>query len=334
MDVDLEFHQYPTLFSPGSWPDFDRDVAVFNFWGNETSPKTKYTTQIGSAVAFFNRTDRARKVARAWAEAMAWEGNRQVPDDQVLDLLLTQGGWLKRASFGWLPTAYLRTMPSYYRGVVPVPAHQVVHSNRTRPRATILPTTTPPRPHAVQRASHHSLYTHLRTPTSVTLSQVIDHDHGSPPGLQKHSSLKPRYPPVASMELCDPQDPDSQGRNLTLPPAAAANEAAEISTGECPPRATGGCQHGEGGAPGAPGAPHGVGAAQAERPCAAVGAACCDAKEERRDAKYPANAGKPAKFCQGPSLLCDDGETCQASQWPRKQYVPWKASEQTTGNSP
>ena len=24
MDVDLEFHQYPTLFNPGSWPDFDR----------------------------------------------------------------------------------------------------------------------------------------------------------------------------------------------------------------------------------------------------------------------------------------------------------------------
>ena len=51
---------------------------------------------------------------------MAWEGNRQVPDDQVLDLLLTQGGWLQRASFGWLPTSYLRTMPSYYRGVEPV----------------------------------------------------------------------------------------------------------------------------------------------------------------------------------------------------------------------
>ena len=145
MDVDLEFHRFPELFSPGSWPDFDRDVAVFNFWGNETQRTTKYTTQIGSAVAFFNHTDRAKAVARAWAEAMAWEGNRQVPDDQVLDLLLTQGGWLKRASFGWLPTAYLRTMPSYYRGVVPVRAHQV-HSNRTRPRATILHTTTPPRP--------------------------------------------------------------------------------------------------------------------------------------------------------------------------------------------
>ena len=61
----------------------------------------------------------------------------------MLDVLLAQGGWLKRASFGWLPTSYLRTMPSYYRGVDP----------------------------------------------------VIDHDHGSPPGLQKHSDKKPRYYP-------------------------------------------------------------------------------------------------------------------------------------------
>ena len=34
LDTDLEFHKFPTLFMPGSWPDGDRDVAVFNFWGN------------------------------------------------------------------------------------------------------------------------------------------------------------------------------------------------------------------------------------------------------------------------------------------------------------
>ena len=63
----------------------------------------------------------------AWAEAMAWEGNRRAPDDQVLDTLLKEGGWLSRASFGWLPAAYLRTMPAYYRGVVPVIDHD--HGN-------------------------------------------------------------------------------------------------------------------------------------------------------------------------------------------------------------
>ena len=63
---------------------------------------------------------------------------------RVLDLLLSDGQWLKRASFGWLPVAYLRTMPAFYRGVDP----------------------------------------------------IIEHDHGSAPGLIKHSEAKPSYPPV------------------------------------------------------------------------------------------------------------------------------------------
>ena len=79
---------------------------------------------------------------------MAYEPNKRAPDDQVLDLLLVEGGWLKRASFGWLPAAYLRTVPAYYRGVDP----------------------------------------------------VIDHDHGNPPGLLKHSEAKPVLPPVADYE--------------------------------------------------------------------------------------------------------------------------------------
>merc|ERR1719389_533689 len=83
---------------------------------------------------------------------MAYEANARAPGDQVLDLLLAQGGWLKRASFGWLPTSYLRTMPAYYRGIVP----------------------------------------------------VIDHDHGSAPGLIKHSTAKPVLPPVERYDLADP----------------------------------------------------------------------------------------------------------------------------------
>ena len=34
--------------------------------------------------------------------------------------------------------------------------------------------------------------------------QVIDHDHGSAPGLLKHSETKPQLPPVDYMELADP----------------------------------------------------------------------------------------------------------------------------------
>ena len=45
----------------------------------------------------------------------------------MLDKLLNEGGWLARASFGWLPSSYMRTMPAYYRGVDPVIDHD--HGN-------------------------------------------------------------------------------------------------------------------------------------------------------------------------------------------------------------
>ena len=58
---------------------------------------------------------------------MAWRENERAPDDQVFDTILKAGGWLQRASYGWLPASYLRTMPSYYRGVIPVIDHD--HGN-------------------------------------------------------------------------------------------------------------------------------------------------------------------------------------------------------------
>ena len=166
LDTDLEFHNFPELFQRGSWPKYDRDVVLFNFWANETRPQTKNRPQVGSAVAYFNTTRRARKVLQAWAQAMAYGPNQRAPDDQVLDTLLKEGGWLNRASFGWLPSAYLRIMPSFYRGVVP----------------------------------------------------IIDHDHGSAPGLLKHSEDKPMLPPVVDYELSDPKSPAEKGRKLQLTP--------------------------------------------------------------------------------------------------------------------
>ena len=144
LDTDLEFHKFPTLFTPGSWPQGDRDVALFNYWGNETNITNRLTPHTGSGVAFFSQTYPSKKLLVAWAEAMAYKHNQKAPDDQVLDLLLTEGEWLKRVSFGWLPAAYMRNPPSYYRGV----------------------------------------------------DCVIDHDHGNPPGLLKHSEVKPVLPPV------------------------------------------------------------------------------------------------------------------------------------------
>ena len=95
-------------------------------------------------MAFFNHTHKSRNVLTAWAEAMAYETNVRAPDDQVLNEVIGSNDWVQRASYGWLPVAYLRTMPVFYRGVDP----------------------------------------------------VIDHDHGSPPGLIKHSPTKPILPPI------------------------------------------------------------------------------------------------------------------------------------------
>ena len=53
--------------------------------GNETDYKHASTPTTGSGVVFFNKTNRAKNMLRAWAEAMAWEGNSRAPDDQVLD---------------------------------------------------------------------------------------------------------------------------------------------------------------------------------------------------------------------------------------------------------
>ena len=43
LDTDLEFHRFPTLFVPGSWPNGPRDMAIFNYWGNETDPNLPLT---------------------------------------------------------------------------------------------------------------------------------------------------------------------------------------------------------------------------------------------------------------------------------------------------
>ena len=142
LDADMEFHQFPTLFTPGSWPGGPRDVALFNYWGNVS--KGQATPSLGSGVAFFNHTRKSRNVLTAWAEAMAYDTNSRAPDDQVLNEVIGSNDWVQRASYGWLPVAYLRTMPVFYRGVDP----------------------------------------------------VIDHDHGSPPGLIKHSPTKPILPPI------------------------------------------------------------------------------------------------------------------------------------------
>ena len=82
LDTDLEFQSFPHLFVPGSWPNGGRDVAIFNFWGNETDTTAASTA---SGVIFMNNTLPAQALMQAWAESSAWPGNDMAPDDQVLD---------------------------------------------------------------------------------------------------------------------------------------------------------------------------------------------------------------------------------------------------------
>ena len=83
LDTDLEFRKFPQLFVPGSWPNGGRDLAIFNYWGNETDWKHAATPTTGSGVVFVNHTRRGRAVLTAWAEAMAYPGNERAPDDQA-----------------------------------------------------------------------------------------------------------------------------------------------------------------------------------------------------------------------------------------------------------
>ena len=70
----------------------------------------------------FNKSTAAEELLGAWAEAMAYEANVRAPDDQVLDLLVNNDGWIDRASYGWLPVSYLRMMPRH-KNITPVINH-------------------------------------------------------------------------------------------------------------------------------------------------------------------------------------------------------------------
>merc|ERR1719263_1740629 len=85
---------------------------------------------------------------------MAYGTNEFVPDDQVLGVLLDQGDWLKRASYGWLPAAYLRLMPDFYRGVVPVIEHD--HGSETGSHSTSKPIMPPVSAYVLTDPNHPS----------------------------------------------------------------------------------------------------------------------------------------------------------------------------------
>ena len=126
MDVDLELMKYPSLFLPGAWVP-PRDALLWNWRANETANLQSFggrRLKMASGVAFFNRTAAARALLRGWAQAMAYEPNALSADDLTMDLLVNKDAWIDRASFGWLPVAYLRTLAqSLHAHVDPVIEH-------------------------------------------------------------------------------------------------------------------------------------------------------------------------------------------------------------------
>lgn len=123
LDVDLEFHAFPTLFTPAGWADVaePRDVLLWN-WQANVSAFSGRRLKMASGVAWFNKTSDAEALLVAWAEAMAYEPNAAAPDDQALDLLINDDGWIDRANYGWLPESYLRMMPRH-KDIAPVIDH-------------------------------------------------------------------------------------------------------------------------------------------------------------------------------------------------------------------
>ena len=169
LDVDLEFHAFPTLFTPAGWDPqpvsavegsgeaasryvvprgglrsdghASRDVLLWN-WQANVSHFNGRRLKTASGVMWFNKTDAAEALLTAWSEAMAYEPNAAAPDDQALDLLVNEDGWIDRCAFGWLPAAYLRMLPRH-KGIDPVLDHDrgvpVSGAGRNSPIRPILP---------------------------------------------------------------------------------------------------------------------------------------------------------------------------------------------------
>ena len=118
-----------------------RDVLLWN-WQANVSAFNGRRLKTASGVMWYNKTEPALALLTAWSEAMAYEPNSAAPDDQTLDLLVNEDGWIDRCAFGWLPAAYLRMAPRFSH-VVPVLDHDrglaVSAAGRNSPVRPVLP---------------------------------------------------------------------------------------------------------------------------------------------------------------------------------------------------
>lgn len=67
LDVDLEFHQFPTLFTPAGWVS-PRDALLWNWQANVTAFQGR-RLKMASGVGYFNKSARAEALLIAWSQA-------------------------------------------------------------------------------------------------------------------------------------------------------------------------------------------------------------------------------------------------------------------------
>ena len=150
----------------------------------------------------------------------------------MLDKLLKEGGWLRRVSAGWLPASYLRTMPSYYRGISPV---VIDHDHGNAPginggHSEVKPELPPVRGAARPNSGANPIHPNFH-PYPNPKPKPNPKPHPKP---HPKSHPKPHPEQVESFELCDP---DGWGRKHEPAPREWSAEEAEENAADGDPGA-------------------------------------------------------------------------------------------------
>jgi hypothetical protein len=119
LDADFEVMQYPALFDNPENADF----MIYNWYADPGNSIGRYHPEVllsSSGVIYWNWTAGALRLLREW-RAMA-NANPLCADDQILDRVFNEGGYIRSVRCCWLPRSYLRIEP-YFPDTEPVLNH-------------------------------------------------------------------------------------------------------------------------------------------------------------------------------------------------------------------
>lgn len=141
MDADFEVKQYPALFDNPA----GADLMIYNWYADPNNSIGRYqprTLLCSSGVVYWNHTRGALRLLEEWS-AVA-RANPRCADDQILDRVFNQGGYVRRLSCEWLPQSYLRIAPEF-PDTEPVLDHADAPGSNGPPGAAIRSMRRPPR---------------------------------------------------------------------------------------------------------------------------------------------------------------------------------------------